>query len=181
GINYRHRENAFNDFSRQVLLPQEQSTQGPAFAKGDVNGDGLEDIYLGAALNQSGVLYLQNANGKFDEQKQPALESDKDYEDNGAHFFDADGDGDLDLYIASGGYELMENDALLQDRLYINDGKGNFTRSNALPKMLSSTKAVHSYDFDNDCDLVQVCSVRVVPVNYLVEYCLAHSALTLGR
>lgn len=166
GIDYWHRENAFNDFSRQVLLPQEQSLQGPAFAVGDVNGDGLEDMYLGGALNQSGALYVQNARGKFESPSQAVFESDKKYEDNGAHFFDADGDGDLDLYIASGGYELAENDILLQDRLYINDGKGGFSKSTNLPKMLSSTKAILSFDFDGDGDLDIAVAGRVVPGKY---------------
>ncbi|MBU3821835.1 VCBS repeat-containing protein [Flavobacteriaceae bacterium XHP0103] len=167
GIDYWHRENAFNDFSRQVLLPQEQSLQGPAFAVGDVNGDGLEDMYLGGALNQPGILYLQNTSGKFSNSRsQFIFDADKKYEDNGAYFFDADTDGDLDLYIASGGYELAENDILLQDRLYINDGKGNFSKSSNLPKMLSSTKAILPFDLDGDGDLDLAVAGRVVPGKY---------------
>src|SRR5690606_9574500 len=85
---------------------------------------------------------------------------------NGAHFFDADGDGDLDLYVASGGYELNENDSLLQDRLYINDGTGNFNISNNLPKLLSSTKSIKSLDYDADGDLDLIIAGKVVPGKY---------------
>lgn len=166
GISYRHRENDFNDFSRQVLLPQKQSQKGPAFAEADVNNDGLSDLYLGGALNQPAELYIQNSNGRFQKKEISAFEQDKKYEDNGAHFFDANNDGFPDLYVASGGYELEENSALLQDRLYINDGKGNFTKSANLPKMLTSTKAVTSLDYDQDGDLDLVVAGHLIPGKY---------------
>lgn len=166
GIGYRHEENDFDDFSKQVLLPQKQSESGPAFEVADINNDGLDDIFLGGALNQSAQVYLQKSNGKFELVPQAIFEKDKVYEDVGAHFFDADNDGDLDLYVASGGYELNENDPLLQDRLYINDGNGNFSISIKLPRSITNTKAVKSFDFDSDGDLDLFIGGTVVPGKY---------------
>lgn len=166
GISYHHQENDFNDFSRQVLLPQKQSEKGPGFELADINNDGLDDLYFGGGQNQVAELYLQNSNGKFEKINQAVFEKDKAYEDIGAHFFDAENDGDLDLYVASGGYELKENEGLLQDRLYLNDGSGFYTESDHLPKMLSSTKAVKALDYDKDGDLDLFVAGQSVPGKY---------------
>ena len=166
GIDFIHQENDFNDFDIQVLLPQKQSTLGPALAVADVNADGLEDFYIGGAKDQAGKLYLQNSQGTFDEKQQPSFNLDKAHEDQRALFFDADGDNDLDLYITSGGYEFDEDSSLLQDRLYTNDGKGNYKKSNALPKMHTSTKGITVLDFDKDGDNDLIVGGRVISGRY---------------
>ena len=166
GIGYRHRENDFNDFSKQVLLPQKQSQPGPAFEVADINNDGLEDLFLGGALNQPALVYIQKPNGEFESVDQTIFENDKMYEDAGAHFFDADNDNDLDLYVASGGYELDERNPLLQDRLYLNDGDGNFTKSNKLPNLISNTKTIKSFDYDADGDMDLFVGGNVAPNKY---------------
>ncbi|MBV9987626.1 MAG: VCBS repeat-containing protein [Chitinophagaceae bacterium] len=146
-----HRENKYNEYSDQVLLPHEFSRSGPFIATGDVNGDGTEDFYVGGAKDQAGQLYLQKG-GKFINVKVPAFEADKAYEDMGVALFDVDGDGDLDLYVVSGGSEFNEGSPMYQDRLYLNDGKGGFTRS-VLPVTASSGSCIAVFDIDGDGDL----------------------------
>jgi hypothetical protein len=151
-IPFVHKENKLNEYTDQVLLPHEFSRDGPFVATADVNGDGMEDFYVGGAKDQAGSLYLQQA-GKFINKIIAAFESDRKYEDMGATFFDADGDGDMDLYIVSGGSEFEEGSPLYQDRLYINDSKGNFSKSNQLPLTTSSGSCVVVFDFDSDGDI----------------------------
>jgi len=147
---YKHNENKHEDFKLQILLPHRLSTLGPFVSVADVNGDGLQDFYVGGPHKSSGKLYLQNAESKFNVVPNPAFEKDKEFEDMGSHFFDADGDKDLDLYIVSGGTEKFQDPVFYNDRLYINDGKGKFTRENKVMKILNSGSCVNSSDFDGD-------------------------------
>lgn len=153
---YTQNENDFIDFKREPLIPYKCSRKGPYYAKADVNGDKLEDLYIGGAAGSEGKLMLQNANGSFTEKKQAVFAAAKNQEDMGAVFLDADGDGDMDLYVVSGGAEFSKGDVLYQDRLYKNDGKGGFSvAANALPAegYNGSTVTVLDYDGDGDPDL----------------------------
>ena len=148
---FKHTENFYNDFNQQTLLPQWFSRQGPAMAKGDINGDKLEDLFIGGARGQAGVFFIQNKNGTFTKYADPALTADAAYEDITAAIFDADGDGDNDLFVGSGGYELQPNDSLLQNRLYLNAGKAVFKKStNALPGDVINDNSVSVADFNGD-------------------------------
>ncbi len=163
----RHHENEFDDFEREVLLPHKMSTFGPALAVADVNADGLDDFYLGGAKGFGGKVYMQSANGSFAESRQNAFSLHASSEDLDALFFDADLDGDVDLYVISGGNEYERKDISLQDRLYLNDGKGSFShRPDALPPMMSSGGKVAAADFDQDGDLDLFVGSRQVPGMY---------------
>ena len=150
---YTHRENDFIDFKREPLIPYKCSRKGPYYATADVNNDGKEDIYIGGAAGFEGKLMMQTTDGSFKEKTQTAFIADKKFEDGGAVFFDADGDGDNDLYVASGGAEFNAGSSLYQDRLYINDGKGNFIKKiNAVPKEGYNNSIVIAFDYDEDGD-----------------------------
>jgi hypothetical protein len=162
-----HRENAFVDFDREPLMPKMVSTEGPFMAVADVNGDGLDDIFIGGAKDQPGALLLQQADGRFTSTNARVFEEDRISEDLGAVFFDADGDGDLDLYVVSGGNEFSDMAPALQDRLYLNDGRGGFRKTEAhLPVEFISGSRVRAADFDQDGDIDLFVGGRVVPWRY---------------
>ena len=162
-----HKEDKYDDFSDEGLVPKMVSKEGPALAIGDVNNDGLDDIYIGGAKGQPGTLYLQTKKNTFIIVKEKQFDLDSNYEDTAAAFFDADGDGDLDLYVGSGGNEAVFDLGVFQDRLYLNDGKGNFSLSPIkLPNCRNNTSIIAPCDFDNDGDIDLFVGNRSVPGIY---------------
>lgn len=165
-IPFRHRENSFVDFNNDKLLYHMISNEGPKLAVSDVNNDGYEDFYVGGAKGYPGVLYFGDSLEKFTASQQVVFEQGKESEDTDAVFVDLDNDGDKDLLIASGGYEFSSASFALADRLYLNDGKGNFTKSNSFPSKLGSTSCLAVSDYDNDGDMDIFVGGRVVPLAY---------------
>jgi hypothetical protein len=168
-INYTDKEEDFVDFNIQKLLPHKLSEYGPSLAAGDIDGNGLDDIITGGSAHNSAMLFLQKSDGTFSQR--PLLNDEmlsvKKWDDMGILLFDADGDGDKDLYVSSGGYENESGSKAYQDHFYVNDGKGYFTdQSDAFPVNLTSKACVRAADFDKDGDLDLFISGRVDPWNY---------------
>ncbi|MEP6858586.1 MAG: VCBS repeat-containing protein, partial [Gemmatimonadales bacterium] len=167
GLNFKHEEDTFFDYNRESLMPHLLSTEGPALAVADVNGDGLDDIYVGGAKWQQGKLFLQQRDGTFRPSSQPAIAADSVDEDVDASFFDANGDGHPDLFVVSGGNEFWGNAEQLRDRLYMNDGRGNFTRAEkALPDFFETGSSVAVGDFNGDGHPDLFVGSRVVSRSY---------------
>jgi len=163
GIDFRHKEDKMVDFKLQPILPHMHSRLGPGIAVSDVNNDGFEDFFVGGAAGQTGQLYLQDSLGGFHSGE---WQDDPAYEDLGALFFDADGDGDEDLYVVSGGVYMENKPERYQDRLYINNGQGKFSRYRGLPEITASGSVVTAADFDRDGDLDLFIGGRVSPGSY---------------
>jgi len=163
GLDHVIQQNDYVDFNYEPLLPHKLSEEGLKMSQSDVNGNGLKDFFVGGAAGAPGYFFIQQANGQF---KKRALIGDEEYEDTGVHFFDADGDGDADLYVASGSNEFEAGSLFYQDRLYLNDGKGNFIKAKALPKMYTSSSVVVSADIDGDGDLDLFVGGRLQPRAY---------------
>ena len=163
GTKFRHQEDLMVDFKLQPILPHMHSRSGPGIAVADVNSDGMEDFFIGGAAGQSGELFLQSKNGTFEPKN---WAKDGTFEDMGVLFFDANIDGHPDLYVVSGGVIASSEDTAYQDRLYINDGQGNFFKSDALPNISASGSVVTASDFDQDGDLDLFVGGRVVPGQY---------------
>lgn len=165
-LNFIHKENPYVDYYRDPLLKQMYSTLGPAIASGDVNSDGLEDVVFGSSKGQPMQLWLQEKNGTFVNKTPSVFMADTLSENVAALLFDADKDKDLDLVVVTGSNEFEANDPALKDRIYRNDGKGNFTPYDGLPALLNSGSCVAASDFDQDGDIDLFVGGRMIPGSY---------------
>ena len=165
GLRFTHMEDDWVDFYRERLIPHSLSAEGPALAVGDVDGDGLEDLFVGGAKGQVAVIFIQQKDGSFKPLDVPILSKEAYLDDVDAAFFDADGDGDLDLYIVRGGNEMTIGNPLLSDLLLINNGKGGFTKGE-LPLISHNGSCVRPCDFDGDGDIDLFVGSRSVPGSY---------------
>ena len=168
GIDFVHKENDFVDFERDRLLFEMISNEGPHLAVGDVNHDGLDDLYVCGAKDSPGGLFVQGKGGQFERTNQKLFEADQISEDTDCAFFDADQDGDLDLYVASGGNEFPSSSSALGDRFYFNNGNAQFRKSDQiLPGgKYESTSCVEPVDFDKDGDIDLFVGIRLLPFSY---------------
>lgn len=168
GLDVEHRQNRYNDYNIQPLLHRQLSMMGPKLAVGDVNGNGREDLFIGGSADFPAALYFQNEEGEFEKsgQTQPWI-NDQEFEDMGAAFFDANGNGHLDLYVTSGGYMFSPVDDALLDRLYLNSGDGRFIRDeNAIPRMYTSSSVVVPGDFNGNGHMDLFVGGRLTPLKY---------------
>jgi len=164
---FQHHENDYVDFDRERLMPKMLSTEGPLMAVADVNGDGLDDVFIGGAKGQPSALLIQQANGGFVRSNEKLFAEDSSSEDIGAVFLDANGDGYPDLYVSTGGSEFSEGSTLLEDRLYLNDGKGNLRKTvGAVPPLRISSSRVAAADFDGDGAIDLFVGGRSIPGRY---------------
>jgi len=166
-VNYTHEEKEHDDYQRELLLPHKLSQEGPFIDVADVNGDGLEDFFVGNGRGFAGTLQLQQSDGTFSKMNQAVFINDKDSEDVGVLFFDYDADGDMDLYVVSGSNEINPTSPIYHDRLYQNDGAGNFTKTrNVIPEIKASGSTVIAGDVDGDGDLDLFVGGFVTPGQY---------------
>ena len=168
-ISYKNESLSINDFKRQLLMLFMYSKTGPVIARADVNKDGLEDLFVSGDLNHPGKIFIQKTAGTFSIINDNPIGNENESTVSAAQFFDANGDGFQDLYIAKGGYAIWEpNTPALQDELYMNDGKGNFSlTANALPDISANSKScVRPCDFDKDGDIDVFVGGRIIPGKY---------------
>ncbi len=167
GLDYTHIENRFVEFDREPLIPHMVSTEGPALAVGDLNGDGREDVFIGSSRNEHPAIFLQTSEGRFQRSTQPAFDADSSYEDIDATMIDVNNDGFIDLVVASGGNEFYGQDLHNSPRVYLNDGKGNFSRLNdAFPNLFITASCILPADLNNDGYKDLFIGVRAIPFQY---------------